>query len=214
MSEEQAPEPEPVEPPAEGIWLEVGEDGTIFQQTAGTKPSPFRGGIIVEIPAMANIGQSIYVDGAVLDIGPRPDFRHFIDPVARTWAVPGLTALEAAREKTWETIKAKRDAEETKLLVTPHGTFQADVKGRKNIESAVSMLRAKQELGMEATIDFTLADDTSVNLGYEQMLTVGLLLGQQIDSAHQISRNLRILKDAAQTVEELALVVWPETEEI
>lgn len=130
-------------------------------------------------------------------------------PFAGATVLEEATPLERLQSVKWAEIKGERDRREKAPLSTSFGVFQADAKGRANIESSVAMLRALLEKGESAEIHFTLADDSSVLLTYEQMRDVGLLLGQQIDAAHQVSRALReriFAEDA--TAASVAAVQW------
>lgn len=192
-------------------YLEYLEDGQVVatMNDCPIFPDAHYGGTVVEVEARFETpGQLLYLDEEVIDLGPTPSPHHERDPGARTWRLAGtFNELDLARDAAWVAIKRERDRREMLDLETPYGVFQVNAKGRKNIESSVQMLRAKQEVGLEATIKFTLEDDSRVTLTYEQMREVGLLLGQQIDEVHQTSR---ALYDLIYASDDPASITWPE----
>ncbi len=117
-----------------------------------------------------------------------------------------LTKAQAAR---CDYLKMCRAAAISQNLPTPYGTFLCGPVDRTSITDGVLFLQTLAGMGMPTTLDFTLANDTTVNLSTAQMIEVGLLLAQRVQTAHATSRLLRLDILNATTVAEVAAVVWP-----
>ncbi len=126
---------------------------------------------------------------------------------ALVWIDP--RTISQAREDRWEVIKAARTAAIDAPLATPYGTFDCGPADRTNITDAITLLQTMASLGTPTTVTFTLADNSVVTLTTEQMINVGLLLGQKIQSAYAIGRDLRAAIDNAASVEALESISWP-----
>lgn len=125
--------------------------------------------------------------GAAVPFPQRPSTNHHWNWQSHTWADP--RDLEAHRAAKWEEIKAAREAALYAPLATPHGTFDADVRGQTSISNTVLL----SQFIPGFTTEFTLADNTSVTLTAAQMAAVGIALGARTMAAHEASRNLRAL---------------------
>lgn len=143
---------------------------------------------------------------AAIASGPPPTFG--------TWAWSGsqwlfAPTLEDTRAAAWERIKLARAGAIDAPLVTPYGTFDSDAAARTNITDAVLMLQTLASLGTPTDINFTMANNLTVTLSTAAMVTVGLLLGQKVQTAHSIARALRGQLELAATVAEIDAVAWP-----
>ena len=124
------------------------------------------------------------------------------------WVDPRpLSELKALR---WTAIKGDRETQINTPLVTPFGSFDADPASRSNISDAVLLMNNLVAAGQSPTITYTLHDNAEVVLTAAQMVTVGLLLGQKVQTAFGTARTLRASIDAATTAVEVAAVSWPE----
>ena len=117
--------------------------------------------------------------------------------------------LQQAKDQKWTQIKLERDAAISAPLSTPYGTFDADANSRANIANAVLYLQTLEQQGTPGTVDWTLVDNTTVTLNYQEMSTVGLLLGQRTNAAYDTGRALRLQIDAATTIAEVDAIQWP-----
>lgn len=137
----------------------------------------------------------------------RPSKDHAFDYAQKRWRDP--RTLADRKLKKWQQIKNARRAAIEAPLVTPHGTFDAGEKDRANITGAILMLQTLAAMGTPETIDFTLADDTTVTLTMAQMVAVGLLLGRQVQAAYTTGRALRASIQAANNAAQLEAIEWP-----
>ena len=150
---------------------------------------------------------TMYWDGSraiAKGVGMSP--HHVFNYANKAWEDP--RNLQALKEAKWADMKAAREAAFDAPLVTPYGTFDSDEKARTNITDAVLMLQTLAGMGSPTTIDFTLANNTTVTLTTAQMVTVGLLLGQKVQTAHATSRAKRAAIDAATNLSQLGVITW------
>lgn len=125
---------------------------------------------------------------------------------------PPAPTLESLQASAWEEIKRARAAAINAPLATPHGTFDADGAARANVGGAVALAQLATAAGHPFSIAYTLHDNTSVVLDAAVMVSVGLLLGAQVQAAFATARALRAQINAPDiTPEALALIVWPTT---
>lgn len=117
--------------------------------------------------------------------------------------------LQQVKDQKWEEIKLSRDAAINAPLDTPYGTFDADANSRANIANSVLYLQTLEQQGTPGTVDWTLADNTIITLNYQEMSTVGVLLGQRTNAAYDTARALRAQIDAATTIAEVEAIHWP-----
>ena len=136
-----------------------------------------------------------------------PSAAHRWDSTTKQWVDP--RTLQDFMASKWAAIKAAREASIDANLATPYGTFDCKAKDRSNITDAVLMLQTLSALGTPTTIDFTLTDNSTVTLTTAQMVTVGLLLGQKVQTAHGTARALRAQIEAATTSNQVEAITWP-----
>lgn len=151
-----------------------------------------------------------YVDvntNTFVEFPPKPASYYTWDWSTHTWIDP--RTLQQVKDEKWEQIKHDRDAAIAAPLSTSYGVFDADANSRANIANAVLYLQTLEQQGTPGTVDWTLADNTTITLNYQEMSTVGLLLGQRTNSAYDTARALRAQIDAATTIAEVEAIHWP-----
>lgn len=136
----------------------------------------------------------------------QPSQHHVFNWQTKQWQDPRTLAdLKAAK---WDKIKQARAAEIASPLVTPYGTFDADAHSRTAITDSVLLLQTLSKHGRPATIQFTLSDNTDIDLSMSQIEDVGLMLGEKTNAAFAKGRLLRAAIEAATTAEEVSAVAW------
>jgi hypothetical protein len=151
--------------------------------------------------------ENLYFAAGELQVLPqRTAPYHTWDWDALQWA--DKRTLDVAKQARWSRIKEFREDALTSPLTTPFGVFDAAASAQKSITDAVLMLQTLSGLGTPTTIDFTLADNTTATLTTEQMVQVGLLLGQRTQQVYAKARELRARIEAATTKEEVEAVAW------
>lgn len=145
-------------------------------------------------------------DDDIVAMPEQPSPVHAFDYASGQWIDP--RTLQQIRDVQWERIKAAREAEIDSPLVTPYGTFDSGPEDRSNITDAILLVQTLAGLGQPASIDFTLADNTTVTIGLQEIVTVGLLLGAKVQQAYGKSRVLRQQISDATTKEQIEAIQW------
>lgn len=149
-----------------------------------------------------------YVDAGVLVEKPaQPSEAHVFDWVSKAWVDP--RTLEDFKSIKWDEIKSTREYLINQPMVTPYGTVDSNSKAQANITSAILLVQTLVGLSLPASVDFTLANNETVTLTAEEMTTVGLMLGQKIQTIRGIATSLRADIEAATTIETLEAITWP-----
>lgn len=117
--------------------------------------------------------------------------------------------LEFVVDEKWSNLKMQRDEKLYEPLLTDYGVFDADARSQKNITDAIALMQTAEAQQPGQTIMFTLADNSVTTLTTQQMVNVGLALGQRTQQIYNTSRQLRAQLDAAQTVQEVEAITWP-----
>jgi hypothetical protein len=135
---------------------------------------------------------------------------------AQAQAAQPAIDLATAKAQQWAQMKVARRAALQAPLVTPYGTFDADPESRDNIVQTAHLMQTEaQTLAPDQvpSVDFTLADNTAVNLTAGQMVDVALLLAAQIQQAYSRGRQVRAAIDAATTTAQVAAITWSTSHE-
>jgi hypothetical protein len=136
----------------------------------------------------------------------QPSHIHTWNKTTKVWE--DARTIDEIRNLKWEQIKQWRATAIATNLTTPYGIFQCRDEDRQNIIDSVLLANNLTTLGLPVAIEWTLADNSIVTLDQTQMVTVGLLLGQQVQTAHARARVLRIAKDTATTISEIEALTW------
>lgn len=109
----------------------------------------------------------------------------------------------------WLEIKSVRDSLEFGTFIWDSSEFDSTSDAQSRIQGAAQLATLSISAGQPFSIDWTLADNTVRTLSGEDMINVGLALGQHVSSIHAIARVLRASIDSATTKEEVEAVIWP-----
>ena len=137
---------------------------------------------------------------------PRPNGFFTWDKTTKTWI--DTRPLDQQKIDKWTDMKIAREAALVAPFTTPFGIFDGTTDAQKSITDAVLMLQTLASLGTPTNIDFTLADNTTVNLTTAQMVQVGLLLGQRTQTVYANGRAKRIAIDSATTIADVEAITW------
>ena len=113
--------------------------------------------------------------------------------------------LAKAKAQKWELIKDLRNIKDTSGFLYLDKWFDSDVAARRNISDAVQIA----SLAADYSVEWTLADDSSILLNAEQIRGMGIALGIHVNQNHQISKALRSQIMYATTLQEVDDVRWP-----
>ncbi len=148
-----------------------------------------------------------YLNGNVLVVRPQSPNAHCCwDWANKVWMDP--RTLDQMKAAQWEAIKDARWDYLTSPLVTPYGTFDCSMAAQTNITNAIMLLQNLAALGTPGSVNFTLADNTTVNLDAAQMVQVGLLMGAQVQEAYDRGIAKRAVIAAATTAAGVQAVTW------
>lgn len=128
-----------------------------------------------------------------------------------SWSVsppPGNPApsLDDAKDAKWLDIKAARLSAIDGGMSFEGMRFDTDADARSNVAGVFLRAMVASE---EWTTRFTLADNTPVTLTRQQVLDLGPAVFAHVDAQHEIARGLRASIVSAETVEQVASIVWP-----
>lgn len=137
----------------------------------------------------------------------RPPWAQKWDNSAMQWI--DSRTLDHRKAQKWEEIKLARATAIYKPLVTPFGTYDADEAGQDNITKSVLLAQTLTSIGQPVAIVFTLANNSVVTLDLTAMVTVGLMLGNQVQTARGIATFLRTQIEAVTTASQLDAITWP-----
>lgn len=100
-------------------------------------------------------------------------------------------------------LKARRDAKEYGPFLYNGMTFDGDLDAQRRISVLVSVAKTALAMGNNFTKEFTLADNTVVQLTAEDFIGIEMAKLWQVDVAFQEYRAKRAAIEAATTLEEL-----------
>jgi hypothetical protein len=146
-----------------------------------------------------------YTSGALFAGSAPPDTVGWYWDINRWNRLP--PTLQELRDTKWRQIKEDRDAAINAPLSTPYGIFDSDQEARGNISDAVLLAQTLYSAGHPVAIDFTLANNAVVTLDLSQMITVGLMLGNKVQTVRGTATAIREQISIA-TEEELATITW------
>lgn len=145
-----------------------------------------------------------YWDGtAMVAFPPRP-FGHDWNWTTKTWQ-PNLEAAKAAK---WEQMKAARNKEECGGFVWDLSTFDSNPISQSRIQGSSQMADIKKRNAEPFAVDWTLADNSVRTLNADQMIAVGMAMGQHITGVHEKARQRRATITNATSVAEVEAVIW------
>jgi hypothetical protein len=114
--------------------------------------------------------------------------------------------LDAAKERAWVAIKSARSAAES-------GTFEFDGDiydiDKLHVTGATLLASLAKSAGAPYSEGWTLADNSVRDLDADQVISLGIALGQRVSAIYDTARQLRTQIDAATTIEAVAAIVWP-----
>lgn len=139
-------------------------------------------------------------------VPPRPSENHTFNWVSKQWE-DRRTLADRKKQKRAEIVK-DRDALEFGGFEWGGYRFDSDQISQQRIQGSAQLAMAAKAAGQPFSIEWTLADNSVVTLDGDQMLAVGLAMGQHIQAAHSKSRMIKQQIDQAQSKEELESITW------
>lgn len=116
--------------------------------------------------------------------------------------------LETAKARAWNSVKRQRDAHEAADFEFEGGMYQAD---KARITGAVIGAVMAQMNGVPFSEEWTLADDSVVELSGAQVLGMGAALIQRVSAIFETARTMRVAIAAATSpAAAYEAAVWPQ----
>ncbi|WP_050874303.1 DUF4376 domain-containing protein [Comamonas testosteroni] len=120
-----------------------------------------------------------------------------------------VTTLDMAKAVKWAEIKAIRDQLECGgFEVANVGHFDSDAESRARIVGASMAAKIARDAGQPYAINWTLADNRTVELDADAMINVGFALLAHVNGIHQRSRSLYAEIQAAEDAQAVAAISW------
>ena len=120
---------------------------------------------------------------------------------------PEPPTLEEVKEQKINGLKSIRDAKEVEPVLYAARKFDFDSKSYERITAAIYALDMQ---GATSTINWTLADNGSTPVTANDLRGVIAAAAVRSDALHTAYRALKSQVQAAETVADVATIVWPE----
>lgn len=160
---------------------------------------------LTSLPAddIAVISEYKVVNGELYHVGVKPSEYHKWNLTSRSWEL----SLYDAKLSKKEQLKSLRDSKEFGPFTYNGMVFDGDADAQRRIAGLVSAANTSLASGYSFTKDFTLADNSIVQLTAEDIVGLGMAKLFQIDAAFQEYRTKRAAIEAATTIEELNAIL-------
>lgn len=124
--------------------------------------------------------------------------------------------IDGRRAAKWEEVKAKRDALENGVALTPAGPVQCDNRSKIKINGMVMMAQLAIGAGQPFEEEFTLFDNSVITLDAQTATSLGVAVGAHVSAVFAVARVLRAEIDGASTLASIAAIdieaaAWPTT---
>lgn len=113
--------------------------------------------------------------------------------------------LEEYKSQKIMEINERRDTTEANGFEAFGKLLDSDEKAIRRISLAA---QAAQAVGENFTIDWTCKDNSTLTLGYQQMMLLPVIMAQAGNAIHQYARQLKASVSSATTLEEVEAIVW------
>ena len=122
---------------------------------------------------------------------------------------PEPPTLEEVKEQKINELKGVRDAKEMEPVLYAEHKFDFDSKSYERITAAIYALDMQ---GATSTISWTLADNSSTPVTANDLRGVIAAAAVRSDALHTTYRALKAQVQAAETVDDVNNIMWPEVE--
>lgn len=114
-------------------------------------------------------------------------------------------SLQSAKDRQWVIIKQARAIAEAQPFLYAGDLYDAN---KEQISGSVVMAMLAKQASQPFSINWTLKDNTVKTLNADQMIGLGIALGQFITAIYDKARNYRQQINVATTVANVQNVVW------
>lgn len=156
---------------------------------------------IIKIASLGDVEQILTAPGALFDGGT------VIDPLAGD--------LQHAKVRAWAQVKAARDRAADGGCDTALGRVDTTDRSRILIAGAVQMAQIAKAAAEPYSVDWVMANNQPVHHDADEMIALGMTVGQHIADCWEHAQQLRAAIEAAGSVEAIAAIDtstgWPGT---
>jgi hypothetical protein len=194
------------------FWLEYDEAGAVLGMYSGAgEQHPLKGGILLEVDRLYGAGETMVLDGVVVEFGPPPSEHHVKDAASRSWVLrSGVSALALAQAEKWAEIRAERDRRESGTFPYMGKELQCDVVSVLRMTGAKEAALAAISNGVTFSETWTCADNSLLPVDAEAVLGMLPALAVFSSSLHATARLLRAQIYAEDATEaSVEAVTWP-----
>lgn len=149
-------------------------------------------------PLPAGSAIASLADAEALLVGPGGRF------AGATLVAPEEADLAIAKAMAWAAVKVRRDRYAEGGCDTALGRVDTTDRSRILIAGAVQMAQIAAAAGEPYSVDWVMADNSTVPHNAPAMIALGLAVGQHIAACWERAQALRAVIDAAETVEDIA----------
>lgn len=164
------------------------------------------GGAILLVDDAVDWSTHYIRDGVAEAFPPRPSGFHKFNFSNHSWEDP--RTIEERQDARWAQLKSARDAAEFGGFLWEGLMFDSNQISQQRIGAACQEATSAMALNVPFMKNWTLADNSTVPLSAEQMLSVGLALGNHIGMVHAKGRELRERLYSANSIEGIEAIVW------
>jgi hypothetical protein len=118
-------------------------------------------------------------------------------PFISTPSTMPLPTLDDLKSEKWASAKAYRDSLANGYCTTPSGVIEINDSAKLRINSAVQMAIIAKSASQAFSIDWTLMNNTTVTLDADQMIAMGVYVGQFVSSCQSAGTAIRSQIEAA-----------------
>lgn len=147
-----------------------------------------------------------YKDGIWIQRPSQPGRYCIWDKDTKVWV--DNVALETLQSYQWNDIKTARDAEIFGGFTWNGYLFDSDEVSQQRIQGAAQMASLSAAAGRSFSIDWTMADNTTHTLSGEDMMNVGLALGDFLQATFAKGVSLRNQINSAKVKADVLAVTW------
>jgi hypothetical protein len=140
--------------------------------------------------------------GKPVDYPERPSFGHTFDYTTKQWV--DQRSLEDHKKLRWAEIKKERALAEYAGFSWDGLVFDSDELSQRRITSAVILAQMTPTF----LVEWTLQDNTTVELSQDSMFLVGAALGSHVSAQFTKASILRSEIEQCSTIEGLNNIVW------
>lgn len=136
----------------------------------------------------------------------QPSQNHVFDYATKQWKDP--RTIEDLKSSKRAEIKQDRTQAEYLGFTWSSYVFDSDAVSQSRINGAVTLAMIAIQAAVPYEVVWTLADDSRLTLSSQELLLVGLALGQHVQANFNKGQLLQTQIDAALTKEEVEAIVW------